>query len=300
MPSAVMTDSLQPRLESVQCLHPGGLHRMAYWEWGDAANPDVIVCVHGLTRQGRDFDTLARALAPRWRVVCPDVAGRGRSDWLQQPMHYQLPQYGADMVTLLARLRARRLGWVGTSMGGLIGLGLAGLEHNPIQALVLNDIGPTLDPAGLMRIAGYVGAPARFASQQQGVDYLALVSASFGPHSPEQWLELSRPMLVAEGPAWRLHYDPRIALAAAGVSPEAARAGEQMLWALYDAVRAPTLVLRGAESDLLARETAQAMGQRGPRAALREFAGVGHAPTLVQADQVGAVRDFLAAALDRA
>ncbi len=288
-----MNTTATPRLDFVQCLHPGGLHRMAYWEWGDPANDDVVVCVHGLTRQGRDFDRLAQALQRRWRVVCPDVVGRGRSDWLEQPLHYQLPQYVGDMVALLARLRARRLAWVGTSMGGLIGIALAGMRDAPVQALVLNDIGPSIAPAGLARIGGYVGQPSRFASIDEGAEYLRTISAGFGPHSAQQWLELSRPMFVADGDGWRLHYDAGIRAAFAGVDAAVVQAGELALWALYDAIRAPTLLLRGAESDILAPATAAAMAARGPHARLHEFAGVGHAPTLVDAEQIAAVTAFV-------
>ncbi|MFP5399573.1 MAG: alpha/beta fold hydrolase, partial [Gammaproteobacteria bacterium] len=169
----------EPRLNHVQCLDGRGLHRMAYWEWGDAANPRVLVCVHGLTRQGRDFDTLARALADEYRVVCPDVVGRGRSDWLADPAGYAIPHYVADMVTLLARLDATTLDWVGTSMGGLIGMSLASLPAaggSPIRRLVLNDVGPTIEPAALQRIGTYVGQPVRWASLDEAADYLWSIS----------------------------------------------------------------------------------------------------------------------------
>ena len=288
-----MADAPEARLDFVQCLHPGGLHRMAYWEWGDADNPDVVVCAHGLSRQGRDFDRLARALQGRFRVVCPDVAGRGRSDWLANPMHYQLPQYTADMVTLFARLNPRRLAWVGTSMGGLIGMGLAGLQGSTIHALVLNDIGPSIAADGLQRIAGYVGQRTAFSSVQEAADYLGQISAGFGPHTPEEWLELTKPMLMPDGAGWRLHYDPRINVAFAQVAPDAAQAGEQALWALYDRITASTLVLRGAESDILAASTAQSMTQRGPKADYVSLPGVGHAPTLMHEDQIQLVMRFL-------
>ncbi len=288
-----MTTSSQPRLDFVQCLHPGGLHRMAYWEWGEPNNPDVAVCVHGLSRQGRDFDQLASTLQHRFRVICPDVVGRGHSDWLEQPMLYQLPQYVADMVTLLARLKARRIGWVGTSMGGLIGMGLAGLKHSPIDALVLNDIGPSIAPGGLQRISSYVGQPSAFATVADAAAYLASISTGFGPHTDEEWLELSRPMVVPHEGGWRLHYDPAIRVPMAQTTPEAAQAGATALWAWYDAIVAPTLVLRGADSDILARPTALAMTERGPKASLIELAGVGHAPTLIHADQIAAVEAFL-------
>jgi pimeloyl-ACP methyl ester carboxylesterase len=283
----------EPRLNSVQCLDARGLHRMAYWEWGDVANPRVLVCVHGLSRQGRDFDVLAQALCQHYRVVCPDVAGRGRSDWLKDPAGYQIPGYVADMVTLLARLDAQELHWVGTSMGGLIGLGIASLPDNPIRRLVLNDVGPTIEFASLQRIGTYLGLPAHWKSLDEAAGALQAISTGFGPHTREQWLALTRPMLVADGDGFKPHYDPAIAVPFRAITPELAKAGEAMLWAGYDAIRCPTLLLRGAESDLLTRATAGAMTQRGPKARLHEFAGVGHAPTLVQPEQVAVVRDFL-------
>ncbi len=287
-----MTD---PRLHFVQCLDSRGLHRMAYWEWGDPANRRVLVCVHGLSRQGRDFDTLARALCDRYRVVCPDVVGRGRSDWLADPMGYSVPSYVADMVTLLARLDAEEVDWVGTSMGGLIGMGLAALAGSPLHALVLNDVGPTIEPAALARIGSYLGAPVRWASIDEAADALWAISQGFGPHTREQWLALTRPQLKPDGDAFKPHYDPAIALPFRQLSPELAKAGEALLWQSFDRIACRTLLLRGAESDLLSAATAQAMSQRGPKPSIVEFAGVGHAPTLVQPDQVAAVRDFLLA-----
>jgi pimeloyl-ACP methyl ester carboxylesterase len=285
----------EPRQHDVQCLGARGLHRMAYVEWGDPANRRVLVCAHGLARQGRDFDTFAQAMSDRYRVVCPDVVGRGRSDWLAEPSGYQIPAYVGDMVTLLARLDAEELHWVGTSMGGLIGLGLASLPNSPVKKLVLNDVGPTIEPVALQRIGAYLGQPLRWASVDEAADYLLSISAGFGPHSREQWLALTRPMLRPADDGFKLHYDPAIALPLRAVTPEQARAGEAMLWAGYDALRIPTLLLRGAESDLLSHATAAAMTQRGPQARLIEFAGVGHAPTLVAPDQIAAVREFLLA-----
>ena len=283
----------EPRLNRVQCLGPKGLHRMAYWEWGDAANPRVLVCAHGLARQGRDFDTLARALSAEYRVVCPDVVGRGRSDTLADPAGYQIPAYVADMVTLLARLEAQTLHWVGTSMGGLIGLGLASLAQSPISRLVLNDVGPTIAFQAIARIGSYLGQPLRWRTEDEAADYLLSISQGFGPHTREQWMALTRPMLKADGDGFVPHYDLNIALPFKAITPELAAAGEALTWMAYDAIRCPTLVLSGAQSDLLTRETAQAMTQRGPKARLHEFAGVGHAPTLVAADQIAVLREFL-------
>ena len=283
----------EPTLNHVQCLDNRGLHRMAYWEWGDSSNPRVLVCVHGLTRQGRDFDTLAQALCAEYRVVCPDVVGRGRSEWLADPMTYAVPQYVADMVTLLARLDAKEVDWVGTSMGGLIGLGVAALKGSPLRRFVINDVGPTLEPAAIARIGGYVGRPAQWATLDEAADALWEISQGFGPHTREQWLALTEPQLQHVGDVLKPRSDPAIALPFKAVTPQMAQAGEAMLWHAWDSLKLPTLLLRGAHSDLLLTATAQAMTQRGPRARLVQFDGVGHAPMLVQPEQVAAVRDFL-------
>jgi pimeloyl-ACP methyl ester carboxylesterase len=291
--SATMTE---PRLHHVPCLDSRGLHRMAYWEWGDAANPRVLVCVHGLTRQGRDFDTLARDLSSNYRVICPDVVGRGKSAWLADPAGYAIPSYVADMVTLLARLGVPQVDWLGTSMGGLIGFSLAslpGVEGGLVRRLIVNDVGPTLDLAGLQRIGSYVGQPAHWKTVDEAADALWAISQGFGPHSREQWLALTRPQLVADGEGYKSHYDPAIGVALRAITAEAAAFGEAALWQAWDRIRCPTLVLRGAESDLLSTATAQAMAERGPRAALHTFAGIGHAPMLVHAEQRAVVRDFL-------
>ena len=294
----------EPRLNHVQCVDTPSptrmaLHRMAYWEWGDPANTRVLVCAHGLARQGRDFDTLARSLSGVYRVVCPDVVGRGRSDWLQNPIGYQVPQYVADMVTLLARLDAGSIDWVGTSMGGLIGLGVAALAGSPLRRLVLNDIGPTIEAASLVRIGTYLGTPAHWRTLDEAAAAIWAISTSFGPHTREQWLALTEPQLVPDEQAgqagFKPHYDPGIAVPFHAATPEIAKAGEALLWQAYDSLALPTLLLRGADSDLLSHATAQGMTERGPRARLVEFAGVGHAPTLVQADQVQVVREFLLA-----
>jgi pimeloyl-ACP methyl ester carboxylesterase len=290
-----MTDNTEPRLRHVQCLGAGGLHRMAYWEWGAADNPRVVVCVHGLTRQGRDFDSLARDLSESVRVVCPDVVGRGRSDWLADPAGYAIPAYVADMVTLLARLDAEQVDWVGTSMGGLIGLGLASLPQSPLRRLVLNDVGPEIQWQALQRIGGYVGQAVHWPSLEAAADAMWAISKGFGPHTREEWLALSAPQIVADGDGFKPRSDPGIAVPFRSITPASAAAGAAFLWHSYDRVTCPTLLLRGAESDLLSPATAQAMTTRGPGARLHEFAGVGHAPMLVQPEQRQVVRDFLRA-----
>jgi pimeloyl-ACP methyl ester carboxylesterase len=306
----------EPTLNYVPCTDSAGGHRMAFWHWGDPSAQHVIVCVHGLARQGRDFDTLAGALLARaarpLRVVCPDVAGRGRSDWLKNPIDYQLPQYVGDVLALLGQLHAgspiATLDWVGTSMGGLIGMGICGtpglaaagtagarpLLPAAVRRLVLNDVGPKIQWQALARIGTYLGNTGRFASVAEAADAMWAISKTFGPHTREQWLALSQPMVrpLPEG-GFTLHYDPAIAVPFRSVTEEAARQGEHALWQLYDAISAATLLTRGADSDLLSRETALAMTERGPRARLVEFAGVGHAPTLIAPDQVDAVTSFL-------
>lgn len=312
----------EPTLNYLRCNDADGGHRMAYWQWGQADSAHVIVCVHGLSRQGRDFDVLAGALCAAGeklpgglRVVCPDVVGRGKSDWLKNAMGYQVPAYAADLMALLAHLHAgapiTALDWVGTSMGGLIGIVVAGLQQAlpappagtaPLPALrklVLNDVGPAIEWEAIVRIGMYLGQSGEFDSVQQAADAMWAVSAGFGPHTPAQWLALTQPMLrplssAADG-KFRLHYDPALALPFKQSTREATLQGEAMLWQLYDGITADTLLLRGADSDLLSPQTAHAMTQRGPRARLVEFAGVGHAPTLVADGQVAVVRDFLLA-----
>ena len=277
---------------------------MAYWQWGEPSADHVIICAHGLSRQGRDFDVLAQALcdaAPgKLRVVCPDVVGRGKSDWLQDPMGYQIPQYAADMIALIALLQPKTLDWVGTSMGGLIGMVIAGQPNLPlpvpVRKLVLNDVGPALEWSAIQRIGLYLGKAGLFDSVQHAADAMWVISSSFGPHTSEQWLALTQAMVKpsgAGGAGFALHYDPAIAIPFASATEESTKQGEAMLWALYDNIKAQTLLTRGAESDLLSVATAHAMTQRGAKAQLVEFAGVGHAPTFIAADQVKAAVDFL-------
>jgi pimeloyl-ACP methyl ester carboxylesterase len=279
---------------SVQCMGPHGLHRMAYTEWGDPDNPRVLVCVHGLTRNGRDFDDLARALADEYRVVCPDVVGRGRSDWLAVKADYGFPVYVNDMVTLIARLNVGEVHWVGTSMGGIIGMVLASQPQTPITRLVLNDVGPVITSISLQRIAQYVGRAPAFPTLEAAEAWIREVGASFGALTDAQWRHLTvhsvRPLEPGQG-GFAMVYDPGL-----GDVFRAAPILEDIdLWPVYEAVRCPTLALRGAESDLLEPATLSAMAARGPRARTVEFAGVGHAPMLMDAGQIAVVRDFLLA-----
>jgi pimeloyl-ACP methyl ester carboxylesterase len=282
-------DVAEPRRRSVQCASPRGLHRMAYLEWGDPRNRDVLVCVHGLTRTARDFDFLARELCQQLRVVCPDVAGRGDSDRLADAKLYGIPQYVADMVTLIARLDVETVRWLGTSMGGLIGMALAAQPATPVSRLVLNDAGPVVSRASLERIGGYLGKAKDFPSLEAAEKYIRSVHAPFGPHDDAQWRFLAETWVRRnDDGSYRAHYDPRIAEAFAATLPEK----DLDLWPLYEAIRCPTLVLRGEQSDLLSKDTVVEMTRRGPKASLAEIRGVGHAPTLMHADQVSIVKDF--------
>lgn len=316
----------EPALRHILCEDAAGGHRVAYWQWGDPDSGHVVLCLHGLTRQGRDFDVLARVLiaraSGRLRIICPDVVGRGRSDWLRDPAGYQVPVYAADMVALLGQLHREQpittLDCVGTSMGGLIGMVLAGHKDlrlpRPMRRLLINDVGPTIEVAALERIGRYVGQPGRFDSVEQAAAALWQISDTFGPHSPDEWLALSRHMVVpavqreagggtrqrtagrsveADARAWVVHYDPSIAVPLRAITPELSRTGEAVMWALYDSITAKVLITRGTDSDLLSRQTALAMTQRGPKARLVEFGGVGHAPTFVSTTQSDVAADFL-------
>jgi len=274
---------------TVQCIGPHGLHRMAYTEWGDRDNPRVLICAHGLTRNGRDFDDLAIALSDEYRVICPDVVGRGRSDWLGVKSDYGFPLYVSDMITLIARLNVETVHWVGTSMGGIIGMLIASLPHSPISRLVLNDVGPVITAVSLRRIGPYVGTAPVFPSMEAAEAYVREVSAPFGPLTDAQWRHLTQYTVrpVAEG--FAMVYDPGIGEALRQIPIVM----DVDMWDTYDRVSCPTLALRGAESDLLERETLEAMAVRGPKAKIVEFAGVGHAPVLMDPAQISVVSDFL-------
>lgn len=274
----------------VSCATPTGLHRLGYLEWGDPANPNVVICVHGLTRCARDFDALARALVDRYRVICPDMPGRGSSDWLKNPAEYEIPVYVSDCVTLIARLDVEQVDWVGTSMGGLIGMALASMPGAPIRRLVLNDAGPVLSALSLARIGQYVGNAPRFPDFNAAVQYIRTVAAPFGPHTDEEWHFLTEVVVRKQADeTYIAHYDPALSIPFRKIVMNR----DIELWHLYDAVRAKTLVIRGAESDLLPRATAEQMRRRGPMAEVVEFEGIGHAPTLMHDDQTAVVRDFL-------
>lgn len=283
---------MEPAENHVLGLSPAGFHRNVYWDWaGPGGDAPCLVAVHGLTRNGRDFDSVAAALSDRYHVVCPDVVGRGGSAWLPNGALYSYPQYLADATALLARLGVDSTDWLGTSMGGLIGMMLAAQPNTPIRRLILNDVGPLVTKASLERIASYVGQDLRFATIAEVEAYLRRVHAPFGPLTDAQWAHLARHSArrLADG-GYGLAYDPAIA--------EAFRAGplaDVDLWPMWDAIRCPVLVLRGGQSDLLLAETAAEMVRRKPGTRLVTFPECGHAPALMDPAQIGVIRDWLAA-----
>ena len=286
-PSPITGSTFREREMSALGLH--GFHRLKYYEWGDPANPKVLICVHGLTRNGRDFDDIANALSADYRVLCPDAPGRGKSEWLTNKEDYAYPVYCADMATLIARSGAQTVDWIGTSMGGLIGMLLAAQPNSPIRKLVMNDVGPFIPKASLERLSTYVGKPVSYDSFEAFEQYIRLVSASFGPLTDAQWLHLTETTARRKDDGrWGTNYDPAIALPFTGPITDV------VLWSFWDQIRCPTLVLRGTESDLLLGETAREMTTRGPKAKLVEFAGIGHAPMLMEQSQIAVVREFLA------
>lgn len=281
--------SAEPRELSHLGLSASGFHRIAYVEWGAESNSRALICVHGLTRNGRDFDWLARAVREHYRVACPDVVGRGRSDWLADKRGYGYPQYCADLNALIARLGAAQVDWVGTSMGGLIGMVMAAQQDTPIRRLVMNDIGPYIPKAGLERLARYVGKDPRFADLAAAEAYIREISAPFGALDEAEWRHLTLYSVRQEPDgSWRLRYDPTI-----GDPMQSAEIADTDLWSVWERVRCPVLVLRGERSDLLPPETAAEMARRGPKARVIEVAGCGHAPALMAPEQIAPIRDFL-------
>jgi pimeloyl-ACP methyl ester carboxylesterase len=279
------------RTSSVRSISKQHFHRIAYTEWGDPDSDRVAVCVHGLSRQGRDFDFLAAALASRgYRVVCPDLVGRGESGWLGTADDYALPQYSVDMTVLLARLGVDRVDWVGTSLGGLIGMVLAGLPDAPIGRLVINDIGPYIPWPALRRLGDYLrAAPADFPDLAAAEAYFRDILAPFGQLTKQQWEHITRHSVVATPDGrFRLRYDRRIAEA---FSP--GRMYNLSLWNYWDAVTCPVLVMRGEDSDMLPHETASEMVQRNSRAELVEIPECGHAPALMGDEQISVVVNWL-------
>lgn len=264
-------------------------HRMAFAEFGNPAAPAVI-CVHGLTRNGHDFDVIAESLAERYHVICPDLPGRGRSEWLRDPAQYQPPSYVVALAHLLAWLN-KPVAWIGTSLGGICGMMVAAAAHTPVTRLVLNDVGPHIPAAALARIRDYMGAtPASFPDMAALEAHLREVHASFGRLTDAQWADFaSHSARPVEGGGFALHYDPAI------IEPiRATVAMDADLSPIWRAVGVPVLVLRGATSDLLTEATLARMKEDG--AATHTVPDCGHAPALMDTPTIAVIRRFLDAA----
>jgi pimeloyl-ACP methyl ester carboxylesterase len=262
-----------------------------FTDWG-AEDAPVLIAWHGLARTGRDFDDLAAALSDRWRVICPDTLGRGLSQWAVEPAReYCLGFYVEIAEALLDGLGLDKVLWVGTSMGGAIGtLAAATQLRGRIRRLVLNDNGPELAAPALDRIKAYAGQPPSFATVTELEAYFREIYASFGELSDTQWRQLTEASLrrLPDGRV-TTHYDPAMA-AQFEHFPD-----DYLLWSAWDQLDLPVLCLRGEDSTLLTLETAQAMRERGPCAAVATIPGCGHAPALNTAEQIGLIERFLAA-----
>ena len=276
----------------VNCSSADGPHRMVYRAWGNPRNPKVLVCVHGLTRRGSDFITLAQAMSNEYYVVCPDVVGRGDSDRLKNPMLYAVPQYVADMANMIKQLGVSQVDWFGTSMGGLIGMVYASMPNNPIRRMLINDVGPRIEPEAIKRLGSYVGQPFVFASRSDALTRLNEICSTFGSHTPEEWEIYNGPMLVQKDGAWIMHYDPDISVPFASVNPIMAKAGEMAMWHAFKQIHIPMLIVRGGDSDLLSAATVAEMCKVNPYVRSIEIPGVGHAPAFVKAEQVALAKEF--------
>jgi pimeloyl-ACP methyl ester carboxylesterase len=286
---------MRPRLKVLSVLGRGGFRRLAYAEWGPARASRNVVCVHGVSRTGRDFDLLAAAMAREGaRVIVPDLPGHGCSQWLASPTHYTDRAYTHAMSTLLARLDVEDVDWLGTSLGGHLGMLIAAEDATPVRRLVLNDFGARVSAGALRRIGGYLGRRWRFASMELLEGHLRQVHAPFGALSDSQWRHLAEHSAVADAAGgYRFHFDPAI-----GARFAIPIWLDIVLWQIWDRIDCPVLILRGQESDLLSRRTVADMLARGPAAARGqvtavEFPGCGHAPALMDPDQIRVVRDFL-------
>jgi cobalt-zinc-cadmium efflux system protein len=276
----------------VTCTSPDGPHRMAYHAWGNPSNSKVLVCVHGLTRRGSDFKTLAQAMSNDYYVVCPDVVGRGESDRLKNPMLYAVPQYVADMASLIKHLGVAQVDWFGTSMGGLIGMVYASMSNSPIRRMLINDVGPRIEPEAIKRLGSYVGQAFSFTNRADALQRLNEICASFGSHTPEEWEIYNGPMLVQKDGLWVMHYDPDISVPFASVNPIMAKVGEMAMWHAFKQIHIPMLIVRGGESDLLSAKTVSEMCKVNPYIRSIEIPGVGHAPAFVKLEQVALAKEF--------
>ncbi|WP_209427916.1 alpha/beta hydrolase [Pararhodobacter sp. SW119] len=277
------------REAKVRSIGRHGFHNIAYRDWGDLNAPKTAFCVHGLTRNSHDFDPLARRLAVDRRVVCPDLVGRGHSEWLPDPNDYNLLQYNIDLTVLAARVGAERYDWIGTSLGGMMGIAFAGLPNSPIRRLVVNDIAPEVPLSALWRVSEYMREDRRFDNLEEVETHLRATLAPFGPMTDADWRRMARTSSTETEAGFRLAFDP-------GISKNSRRTWLLVhfnLWRYWDRITCPVLILRGTESDFLTPRLLDRMCRRLPHAEVIEFDGIGHAPTLNAAEQIDPVQNWL-------
>lgn len=273
-------DQMMPFLAS------SGFHRLSYREWGEAKNPKVLMCVHGLSRNRLDFDTIAAALSDHYRVISVDMPGRGDSDWMPNAEDYNYPFFQSLLVSVIAVTGAKQVDWIGTSMGGILGMGLASKPGNLIRRLVLNDIGPFISGESRGANADLAGAAVPFETEEDGIAFITETKKAFGPFTPQALRKFALDSLArsADG-KWRIHYDPRII---AGRDRS-----DAVMWDLWNRISIPVFTLWGTESTLLQAATVEQMRATGPRTEVLPIEGVGHCPGLTSDREIGAIREFL-------
>lgn len=271
-----------------------GFHRINYLEWGDPEefpHQETLICVHGLTRNARDFDYFAQQTCENYRVVCPDVVGRGDSDHITSPDAYNYLQYNADMNALIARLNVTEVNWVGTSMGGIIGMVLASVSQSPIRRLVINDIGPEVSRDAQLMIADYIGTSREFDRLDDVVDFLRSIYVEFAPMTEDDWFHMAKySSRRTQNGKFCLKVDSRVGEA----YRDSISYFNVEMWDTWEKIVCPVLVLRGKNSSFLTEETAEKMLGCGPETTLVEFDDTGHTPTLRNDEQVGVIKDWLA------
>lgn len=283
--------SILPRYGEIESNTPDGLHHRVRWtEWGDPLNNQVLFCAHGLSRNGRDFDYLAHALARQYRVICPDYPGRGSSDWLANPTFYNHEQYLYDSLKIIGKIRYHSLDWVGTSMGGIIGMSLAALDNNPISRMVVNDVGPYIPAKALAEIGKYLENHPRFNSLQDANEYYRTIYSGFGHLSDETYDHfVEHGVKQADtGHGYMLNYDPAIVSQFTSVKP-----ADIVLWDIWDRIKIPILIIRGQKSDLLLVQTVEQMKHRHSGAESVEFENCAHAPSLMEKHQIDTIVRWL-------
>jgi len=289
---------IEPEIKEFDAPDPKGkgTHKIVYYQWGDDAAKEVIFCVHGLTRTGRDFDYLASALASSKdvRVIAPDVAGRGKSQWLKKPSWYGYPTYMADMIALIKHLKLEKVKWVGTSMGGLIGILIAAYHPRIISKMVLNDIGPFIPKKSLNRLASYVGKDINFKDMNDASKYLKTIMEGFGITKEEHWNHILKHTFILGSEArYHFAYDPKIAAPFRNILGRPKKMPDMDFSEVWEKVDCPMFVIRGGDSDLLLRETSIEMKEHKFVEEVVELPGIGHAPSLMEEEQIELIEKWL-------